>query len=72
MMRWKTCDQSKGRHVPRQAGFNVYSIRKRADTGDWLVDGELGRATYPGEWQPEKVREYYGKGLSADGKSFAW
>lgn len=35
---------------------------------EWVVDGELGRNFYPGEWPKEKAVRYYKNGWNYDHK----
>ena len=42
-------------------GYNIY---KTVNWGNvWMIDGERGRATYPGDLPLSAVREYYEAGI---------
>ena len=45
-------------------GYSVYDVHRNRDThfyggSEWVVDGELGRRTFPGDWDMGKAVEYY-------------
>ena len=31
---------------------------------EWIVDGDMGRWNYPGNWSAETVRQYYADGIA--------
>ena len=44
---------------------------KNWDGREWVVDGERGRDTFPGDWTKEKAVRYYRNRLSIDHKEEA-
>lgn len=55
--------------------WNAYLNRntKNWDGKEWVIDGEIGRMTYPGDLPLATVCEYYknGKSFEVEGKSDA-
>lgn len=47
-------------------GYNVYNAINRGTV--WVVDGERGRASYPGSLPLSAVLEYYSKGIDWEAK----
>ena len=48
--------------------FNIYDVHLNADTQnfdglEWVIDGELGRKTYPGSWAECTARSCYERGV---------
>ena len=47
--------------------YSVYDVRLNCNTAnfggrEWVVDGEYGFQTYPGDWPKEKAVESYRRG----------
>ena len=53
--------------MPEDREYNVWDCHLNRNTynwggAEWVVDGERGRNTYPGDWTMAEAKEAYARG----------